>query len=198
MKWLEKYLRLLLERLILKCKTKPCFYRLFMSGQESHLEELYLLEKLKTHLKESKPFWRVTSLDFSETNTGNRLPNKCNRLHKAFEWKDVTLHIWIWISTFKGTGNRLPKHCNRLQLFEINWNVVNSVDSFLKTILLSNRLQQSVNQLPESKNSLVNMFWEKSMCYSVFEKTFSYLSWLSLLLILESCVLNLDLDSWNL
>ena len=40
----------------LKCKTKPCFYRLFMSGQESHSEELYLLEKLKTHLKESKPF----------------------------------------------------------------------------------------------------------------------------------------------
>ena len=25
---------------ILKCKTKPCFYRLFMSGQEGHLEEL--------------------------------------------------------------------------------------------------------------------------------------------------------------
>ena len=24
----------------LKCKTKPCFYRLFMSGQEDHLEEL--------------------------------------------------------------------------------------------------------------------------------------------------------------
>ena len=23
-----------------KCKTKPCFYRLFMSGQEDHLEEL--------------------------------------------------------------------------------------------------------------------------------------------------------------
>jgi len=31
------------------------------------------------------------------------------------------------------------------------------------------------------------------MCYSVFEKTFSYLSWLSLLLILESLIL----DSWN-
>ena len=56
-----------------------------MPGQESHSEELYLLEKLKTHLKESKPFCRVTSLDFSETNTGNRLPNMCNRLHKAFE-----------------------------------------------------------------------------------------------------------------
>ena len=42
------------------------------------------------------------------------------------------------------------------------------------------------------------MFWEKSMCYSVFEKTFSYLSWLSLLLILESWVLNLDVDSWKL
>ena len=25
---------------ILKWKTKPCFYRLFMSGQEDHLEEL--------------------------------------------------------------------------------------------------------------------------------------------------------------
>ena len=24
----------------LKCKTKPCFYRLFMSGQEDHLGEL--------------------------------------------------------------------------------------------------------------------------------------------------------------
>jgi len=36
------------------------------------------------------------------------------------------------------------------------------------------------------------------MCYSIFEKTFSYLSWLSLLLILESWVLNLDLDSWKL
>ena len=24
----------------LKCKTKPCFYRLFMSGQDNHLEEL--------------------------------------------------------------------------------------------------------------------------------------------------------------
>ncbi|KAL5154471.1 hypothetical protein HKD37_19G053827 [Glycine soja] len=24
----------------LRCKTKPCFYRLFMSGQEDHLEEL--------------------------------------------------------------------------------------------------------------------------------------------------------------
>ena len=36
------------------------------------------------------------------------------------------------------------------------------------------------------------------MCYSIFEKNFSYLSWLSLLLILESWVLNLDLDSWDL
>ena len=30
----------LIERLIFKCKTKPFFYRLFMSGQENHLEEL--------------------------------------------------------------------------------------------------------------------------------------------------------------
>ena len=56
---LVKDCKRLLERLgiiDLKCKTKPCFYRLFMSGQESHSEELYLLEKLKTHLIESKPF----------------------------------------------------------------------------------------------------------------------------------------------
>ena len=26
--------------LFLKCKTKPCFYRLFMSSQDNHLEEL--------------------------------------------------------------------------------------------------------------------------------------------------------------
>ena len=36
------------------------------------------------------------------------------------------------------------------------------------------------------------------MCYWIFEKKISYLSWLSLLLILESRVLNLDLDSWDL
>ena len=56
---LVKDCKRLLERLgiiDLICKTKPCFYRLFMSGQESHSEELYLLEKLKTHVKESKPF----------------------------------------------------------------------------------------------------------------------------------------------
>ena len=40
--WLkkQKYSRLLLERFFCKCKTKPCFYRLFMSGQEGHSEEL--------------------------------------------------------------------------------------------------------------------------------------------------------------
>ena len=27
-------------KIIEKCKTKPCFYRLFMSGQEDHSEEL--------------------------------------------------------------------------------------------------------------------------------------------------------------
>ena len=118
-------------------------------------------------------------------------------------WKDVTLHIWIWISTFKGTGNRLPKHCNRLQLFEINWTFVNSIGKlFQNNFATGNRLQQSGNRLPESKNSLVIMFWEKSMCYSVFEKTFLYLSWLSLLLILESWswfleAWTLNLDSWN-
>ena len=26
--------------LVVKCKTKPCFYRLFMSGQEGHSKEL--------------------------------------------------------------------------------------------------------------------------------------------------------------
>ena len=36
-----------------------------MSGQENHLEELWLLEKkLKTNLKKSKTIWRVTSFDF--------------------------------------------------------------------------------------------------------------------------------------
>ena len=93
--------------------------------------------------------------------------------------------------------------------FEINWNVVNSFENFFqKHFATCNRLQQSGNRLPESKNSLVNMFWKKSMCYSVFEKTFSYLSWLSLLLIFESWVLNLEpwililgnlnLESWFL
>ena len=107
-------------------------------------------------------------------------------------WKDVTLHIWIWISTFKGTGNRLPKHCNRLQLFEINWNVVNSIWKLFQNNFATG------NRLPESKNSLVNMFWEKPCAIQFLRKTFSYLSWLSLLLILESWVLNLDLDSWDL
>ena len=36
---LVKDCKRLLER-FLKCKTKPCFYRLSMSGQEGHLEEL--------------------------------------------------------------------------------------------------------------------------------------------------------------
>ena len=84
-------------------------------------------------------------------------------------WKDVTVHIWIWISTFKGTGNRLPKHCNRL---------------------------------PESKNSLVNMFWEKSCATQFLRKLFILIlikpsldSWI-LILILEAWSLNLD--SWFL
>jgi len=95
-------------------------------------------------------------------------------------WKNVSLHIWIWISTFKGTGNRLPKYCNRLQLFEINWNVVNSIWKLFQNNFATG------NRLPESKNSLVNMFSEKSCATQFFRKTFSYLSWLSLLLILES------------
>ena len=40
---LVKDCKRLLERLgmiDLKCKTKPCFYRLFMSGQKGHSEEL--------------------------------------------------------------------------------------------------------------------------------------------------------------
>ena len=114
-------------------------------------------------MKKSKPFEELHLLIYLETITGNRLPNQCNRLHKAFMWKDVTIHIWIWISTFKGTGNRLPKHCNRLQLFEINWNVLNSVwKLFQNNFPTGNRLQQSGNRLPENKNSLVHMFWEKS------------------------------------
>ena len=43
-----------IDWIVIKCKTKPCFYRLFMSGQEDHLKELLLLEKLKTNLKKSK------------------------------------------------------------------------------------------------------------------------------------------------
>ena len=38
--------------------------------------------------------FQIFSKDFNRLQCfGNRLPNKCNRLHKAFEWKDVTLHI---------------------------------------------------------------------------------------------------------
>ena len=112
-------------------------------------------------------------------------------------WKDVTLHIWIWISTFKGTGNLLPKHCNRLQLFEINWNVVNSIwKLFQNNFATGNRLQQSGNRLPESKNSLVNMFFRKTMCYSIFEKNLFIL-----ILIkpsLDSWILSLESWSWFL
>ena len=114
-------------------------------------------------------------------------------------WKDVTLHIWIWITMFIGTSNRLPKHCNRLQLFEINWNIVNLIwKLFQNNFATGNRLQKSGNRLPESKNSLVNMFCEKSICYSVFEKSFSYWSWLSLLLNLEFWILILILEAWSL
>ena len=38
--WLNKCTRLLFWKIDWKCKTKPCFYRLFMSGQKSHSEEL--------------------------------------------------------------------------------------------------------------------------------------------------------------
>ena len=55
---------------------------------------------------------------------------------------------------FKHTGYRLPISCNRLHHFEINWNVVNSFESFLKTnFATGNRLQETGNRLPESKNS---------------------------------------------
>ena len=60
---------------------------------------------------------------------------------------------------FKGTGNRLPKHCNRLKVFEINWNVLNSIQKLFQIhFATGNRLQQYGNRLSESKNSLVNMF----------------------------------------
>jgi len=108
-------------------------------------------------------------------------------------WKDVTLHFWIWISTFKGTDNRLPKHCNRLQLFENNWNVVNSIwKLYQNNFATGNRLQQFGNRLLESKNSLVKGFVKKSCAIQSFEKLFNtYLDWVF------SSFLNLDLDSWD-
>jgi len=110
-------------------------------------------------------------------------------------WKDVTLHFWIWISTFKGTGNRLPKHCNRLQLFEINWNVVNWIwKLFQKNFATGNRLQLSGNRLPESKNSLVNMFLCKIHVLLSFWKILFIL--ILIKSSLDSWILNLDLDSW--
>ena len=68
---------------------------------------------------------------------------------------------------FKHTSNRLPNNCNRLHHFEINWNVVNSVESFLKTIFATG------NRLPESKNSLVKGFVKNSCATQCFEKLFS-------------------------
>ena len=63
----------------LKCKSRSCFYRLFMSGQENHWKS-YNLEKI---LRET--IGKVTSFDFySKLVTSNRLPKPCNRLHKAF------------------------------------------------------------------------------------------------------------------
>ena len=35
-----KVFKIVVRKIDWKCKTKPCFYRLFMSGQEDHLEEL--------------------------------------------------------------------------------------------------------------------------------------------------------------
>ena len=35
-----KVFKIVVRKIDWKCKTKPCFYRLFMSGQEGHSEEL--------------------------------------------------------------------------------------------------------------------------------------------------------------
>ena len=116
-------------------------------------------------------------------------------------WKDVTLHIWIWISTFKDTGNRLPKHCNRLQPFENIWNVVNSVWKLFQTLLATgNRLQQYGNRLPESKNSLVKVLSKTHVLFKVLKKLFNtYLDWVfSSFLNLESWILILILEILNL
>jgi len=81
--------------------------------------------------KNLKTIGRVTSFDFySKLVTGNRLAKPCNRLHKAFLWKDVTLYNWIWISTFRYIGNRLPIYCNRLHHLKNNWNIAKSVKRF--------------------------------------------------------------------
>ena len=143
-----------------------------------------------------KTIGRVTSFDFySKLIIGNRLPNHCNWLHKAFLWKDVTLHNWIWISTFKHTSNWLPKSCNRLHHFEINWNVVNSVESFWKqTLPLVIDYRNLVIDYQRVKNSgnlenFVKTSFEKQNCAMfVFWKIFSILPLWSLL----------DFFSWNL
>ena len=114
-----------------------------------------------------KTIGRVTSFDFcSKLITGNRLPNHCNRLHKAFLWKDVTLHNWIWISTFRYTGNRLPIYCNRLHHLKNNWNIANSVKSFWNQTLLL---------VIDYKKLVLRKFWEKlfwktKLCYVCFLK----------------------------
>ena len=98
-------------------------------------------------------------------------------------------------------SNRLPKHCNRLQLFEINWNVINTIwKLFQNNFATGNRLHKSGNRLPESKNSLVNMFWEKSCAIQFLRKTFhTYLDWaFSWFLNLESWILILILEILNL
>ena len=68
---------------------------------------------------------------------------------------------------FKHTSNRLPIYCNQLHHFEIDWNVVNSVESFLKTKLATD------NRLPESKNSMVKAFVKTSCATRCFEKLFN-------------------------
>ena len=75
------------------------------------------------------------------------------------------------------TGNRLPISCNRLHHLEINWNVANSVENFLKSnFVIGNRLQETGNRLPKSKNSgnlenfEKNSFEKTKLCYVCFLK----------------------------
>ena len=74
----------------MKCKSRSCFYRLFMSGQENHWKSYDLEKNLKT-------IGRVTSFDFcSKLVTGNRFPNPCNWLHKAFYER-----MWLFTIDFE-------------------------------------------------------------------------------------------------
>jgi len=75
----------------LKCKSRSCFYRLFMSGQENHWNS-YNLEKILR-----KPLEELHLLTFfSKLVTGIRLPKPCNRLHKVFYEK-----MWLFTIEFE-------------------------------------------------------------------------------------------------